>query len=98
MARLVYLIVFTPQMEPMRAFYQNGVGLRSVESGPEWISFDTAGAAFALHPRSHDGERTAQLSFHSLNLRDDLERLRRAGVVPGEIKEEGPVRFASFQD
>src|SRR5690349_21629593 len=98
MGRLVYVIVFTPQMESMRAFYQNGIGLRSVESDPEWISFDSAGATLALHPLSHGGERTSQLSFQTTNLGDDLDRLRRAGIVHGEIHQEGPVRFASFQD
>jgi len=98
MGRLVYVIVFTPQMESMRAFYQNGIGLRSIESSAEWISFDSAGATLALHPLSHGGERTSQLSFQTSNLGDDLDRLRRAGIVHGEIHQEGPVRFASFQD
>jgi catechol 2,3-dioxygenase-like lactoylglutathione lyase family enzyme len=48
MNRLLYVIVLTPDLERMKRFYQDAVGLDVVVDSPAFVSFNTGGASLAL--------------------------------------------------
>lgn len=49
MSRLSHVIVFTPDVERMRRFYQNRVGIAVAREGHGWVALRPAGAALWLH-------------------------------------------------
>jgi len=54
--RLATVVLYTPQIERMKSFYGDQLGLPIRSEGPDWIEFDTEGATLALH-RMPDPER-----------------------------------------
>jgi catechol 2,3-dioxygenase-like lactoylglutathione lyase family enzyme len=47
--KLATVMVFVKDLERMRAFYRDALGLAIVENLPGWVRFDAGGASFALH-------------------------------------------------
>jgi len=77
MNRLVYVILFTPQIEAMKKFYGEQIGLPARANGPEWVEFDTAGATLALHAMPDPNRRGVMFRL----LVDDVEqRFRELGA------------------
>ncbi len=50
MDRLTYVILVTSDMERMKRFYRDQLGLRLRVDKPRWVEFETAGATLALNP------------------------------------------------
>ncbi len=99
MRRLVQIIVFTPDVEALRHFYEGGIGLHPVYAGPNWTSYRTAGATLALHPLDGTHQREIELTFDSHDVEAEVERLRARGVVPvGEIQEQDYGTTVQFRD
>ena len=48
MSSLREVIIFTPNIDGMREFYEGGVGLSAALAGPNRVTFDTAGTTLAL--------------------------------------------------
>jgi len=82
MRRLVQIIIFTPDVEALRRFYEGGIGLHPVYAGPNWTSYRTSGVTLALHPLSGAHQREFELTFDSPDVAAEVERLRGRGVVP----------------
>ncbi len=98
MSRLKKVIVFTPDMDSMRSFYENGVGLRTTIADPHWTSFETGGASLALHPLPDGREREIELAFETPAIDAEVERLRAHGVETGEIRSGSSGRVIQFRD
>jgi len=98
MSRLKEVIVFTPEMDSMRSFYENGVGLRTTIADPHWTSFETGGASLALHPLPDGREREIELGFETPAIEAELDRLRAHGVEIGEIRSGSFGRVVQFRD
>ncbi len=98
MSLLSEVIVFTPGMDGMRAFYERGVGLRANQASPHWTSYDTGAATLALHPLPAGREREIELTLETDALESDLARLRERGVDLGPVRSESFGRFAQFRD
>lgn len=99
MRRLVQIIVFTPDVERMRAFYEQGIGLHPVYAGPNWTSYRTAGATLALHPLAGRHGRELELTFESHNILADVEAMRARGVDTfGEIQGQSYGTTIQFRD
>jgi catechol 2,3-dioxygenase-like lactoylglutathione lyase family enzyme len=110
MSSLREVIVFTPNLDSMREFYEGGVGLAAAHAETGRIAFDTGGATLALHglagaPASSDptglagaGEREIELVFESFSIDADVERLRTRGVDVGEGRPDGSGRRVRFRD
>jgi predicted enzyme related to lactoylglutathione lyase len=99
MRRLVQIILFTPDVEGMRSFYEEGVGLHPVYAGPNWTSYRTAGVTLALHPLAGMHQREIELTFDSPDIGAEVERFRSWGLHPvGEIQEQPYGTTVQFRD
>jgi predicted enzyme related to lactoylglutathione lyase len=50
MERVTYVILVTSDMERMKRFYRDQLGLKLRLDRPRWVEFETAGATLALNP------------------------------------------------
>ena len=98
MNRLIEIIAFTPELDRMRQFYEQGVGLPAPRAEEARACFDTAGVPFALQRADGDGARAIQLTFESGDLDADVRRLAERGVQVGPVRADGGGRTASFRD
>jgi catechol 2,3-dioxygenase-like lactoylglutathione lyase family enzyme len=99
MRRLVQIILFTPDVEAMRAFYEDGVGLHPVYAGPNWTSYRTAGVTLALHPLQGGHQREIELTFDSPDVAAEAARFASWGLHPvGEIQEQPYGTTVQFRD
>ncbi len=99
MRRLVQIILFTPDVEAMRAFYEDGVGLHPVYAGPHWTSYRTAAVTLALHPLEGGHEREIELTFDSPDVTAEVARFGSWGLHPaGEVQEQPYGTTVQFRD
>jgi catechol 2,3-dioxygenase-like lactoylglutathione lyase family enzyme len=99
MRRLVQIILFTPDMEAARKFYEEGIGLYPVYAGPNWTSYRTGGVTLALHPLGGMHRREIELTFDSPDLKAEVEHFRTWGLHPaGEIQDQPYGATAQFRD
>ncbi len=99
MRRLVQIILFTPDVEAARKFYEEGIGLYPVYAGPNWTSYRTAGVTLALHPLGAMHRHEIELTFDSPDVKGEVDRLRNRGLHPvGEIQEQPYGTTAQFRD
>ncbi|HVP15557.1 MAG TPA: VOC family protein [Terriglobales bacterium] len=99
MRRLVQIILFTPDVESMRHFYEEGIGLYPVYAGPNWTSYRTAGVTLAIHPLGNLHRREIELTFDSPDARREVESFRTWGVHPvGEIQDQTYGTTVQFRD
>ena len=99
MRRLVQIILFTPDVEATRRFYEDGVGLHPVYAGPNWTSYRTAGVTLALHPLGAVHQREIELTFDTPDVEGEVERFRNWGLRPvGEIQEQPYGTTVQFRD
>ena len=99
MRRLVQIILFTPDMEAARKFYEEGIGLYPVYAGPNWTSYRTAGVTLALHPLGAMHRHEIELTFDSPDVKAEVERFRTWGLHPaGEIQEQPYGTTVQFRD
>jgi catechol 2,3-dioxygenase-like lactoylglutathione lyase family enzyme len=99
MRRLVQIILFTPDVEAARKFYEEGIGLYPVYAGPNWTSYRTAGVTLALHPLGAMHRHEIELTFDSPDVKAEVERFRTWGLHPaGEIQDRPYGTTAQFRD
>jgi len=101
MSSLSEVIVFTPNLQSMKEFYETGVGLAAADAGPQRVHLDTAGTILTLHggaPDSGAPEREIELAFETLSIDADVERLRARGVEVGAVHADGSGQRVSFRD
>jgi len=99
MRRLVQIILFTPDVEASRKFYEEGIGLYPVYAGPNWTSYRTSGVTLALHPLGDLHRREIELTFDSPDVQAEVERFRAWGLRPvSEIQEQPYGTTAQFRD
>lgn len=99
MRRLVQIILFTPDVEAMRAFYEDGVGLHPVYAGPNWTSYRTAGVTLALHPLTGGHEREIELTFDSPDVAAEVSGFASWGMQPaGEVQDQPYGTTVQFRD
>lgn len=101
MSSLREVIVFTPNLDGMREFYESGVGLTVGHAGPNRIHFDTARATLALQGFAEapgTQERGIELAFETLSIETDVQRLRARGVEVSEIRSDGSGRRVQLRD
>ncbi len=99
MRRLVQIILFTPDVDAMRSFYEEGMGLRPVYAGPNWTSYRTAGATLALHPLEGGHRQEIELTFDSPDVEAEVERFRSWGVhATSEVQGQSYGTTVQFRD
>ncbi len=99
MRRLVQIILFTPDVEALRTFYEEGMGLRPIYAGPNWTSYRTAGATLALHPLTGGHRQEIELTFDSPDVEAEVERFRNWGVhATSEVQGQSYGTTVQFRD
>ena len=99
MSRLDEIIVFTPNLERMRDWYEDRIGLRVREELPDWVQFQTAGIHLGLHATWEGHERETAMVFEVPDLERAVAAVRRRRIeVTVESKPELFERLAWFRD
>ena len=100
MDRLSHVILFTGDVAGMRRFYEETVGLAIRQASPEWVEFDTGGAALALQAMPDAGSRGVQLRFVTTAIDARVRWLADRGVKidPPGIETFGWGRLARLRD
>src|SRR3954466_7410777 len=89
MIKAVHAIVFAPDAEEARAFFQDVLELDSVDAGGGWLIFALPPAELACHP-ADGGEAHHELYLMCDDVEATLEELRGNGVEPaGEVSDQG---------
>jgi extradiol dioxygenase family protein len=68
MCRLGYAIAFTKNLDAMREFYEEQVGLRVRRRDAQWVEFETGGATLALHHSPDERKQGLVLRFTAADL------------------------------
>ena len=102
MAARLTVHVYTPQLERVRRFYEEGLGVRPSGHSPAWLPFELDGATFALHAVQHDDDRPVDhvnLTFVVDNIEAAVERCKQHGAtVLRGLADEAFGRRAILQD
>ncbi len=80
MSRLSHAIAFTRNFDSMREFYERQVGLRVRHQEPQWVEFETGGAALALHEMMDESRQGLMVRFETANLDAERRALLGRGV------------------
>src|SRR5437867_3739484 len=78
--RLLYCMAFTTDVEQMKVFYRDGIGLPIASESPFFVQFGTNGASLALLAIQPSQKREFELCFESSNIVSDVAELRGRGV------------------
>jgi predicted enzyme related to lactoylglutathione lyase len=82
-------IVFSPQAERVRAFFDDVIGLPSIDAGGGWLIFALPPAELAVHP-SDDGETRHELYLMCDDIEATLAELTAKGAeVVGDVSDQG---------
>lgn len=84
----MHAIVFSPDAEKVRAFFQDVLDLPSVDAGGGWLIFALPPAELAVHPA--EGEGRHELYLMCDDIQATLAELRGKGVeVAREVADQG---------
>ena len=79
MSQLLHVILFTPDLSRLRAYYAETLGFEPEgDDPPHWVDFRTSGAVLALHPTSEHHAQHVQLSEVLVHPAHDHQRLARS--------------------
>lgn len=99
MGRLHCIILFTPELERQKAFYEQKLGLKVSHESPGWVSFDLRGALLALRAAPAGAGPELQLAITAQPLEARIEALQAKGVVfEGGIEDAPTCRLAVIRD
>jgi predicted enzyme related to lactoylglutathione lyase len=99
MFRLMEVLLYTPDMAHLRAFYERVLGLKFRTASPSWTAYQTGGALLALRPLPEGQSPYIELTFATGDLDAALRELVAHGVaVSGQIEMHGWGRLARLRD
>ena len=99
MSRLSHVIIFTPDVERMRRFYQDRIGIALAREGHGWAALRPAGAALWLHTLGARHQREIAIAFHVDDLDAAVVALRAHGTDVTERDNDAIFgRVAYFRD
>jgi predicted enzyme related to lactoylglutathione lyase len=81
MDRLTYVILVTADIERMKRFYRDQLGLRVRVDRPRWVEFETAGATLALNPVTDLRPRGIEVVLDVPDVLDRKQELESRGVT-----------------
>lgn len=80
MNRLLYAIAFTSNIDEMKRFYRDQIGLGVSTDSPYWVSFESPGAGFALLAVRPEQKREIEMCFESSDVTRHRALLASRGV------------------
>jgi predicted enzyme related to lactoylglutathione lyase len=99
MFRLMEVLLYTPDMARMRAFYEHQLGLRYDSAGDRWTAYRTRGGLLALRPLPEGHAPYAEITFETGDIEAATRALHDRGArVTGEIEMHGWGRLVRFLD
>ena len=99
MSRLTHIIVFTPDVERLRRFYQDRIGLGVAREGHGWVALRPAGAALWLHGLGRRHKAEVGIALHVEDLDAAITALRAHGTDVTERDNDAIFgRIAYFRD
>lgn len=99
MSRLTHVIIFTPDVEPMRRFYRDRIGIAVAREGHGWAALRPAGAALWLHALGRRHRQEIAIAFHVEDLDAAITALRAHGTDVTERANDAIFgRIATFRD
>lgn len=100
MSQLLHVILFTPDLSRMRAYYAETLGFEPEgDDPPHWVDFRTGGAVLALHPTSEQHAQHVQLSFAVDDIEAEVKAMQARGVqFEDEIHEQPYGRLVHLHD
>jgi len=99
MFRLMEVLLFTPDMSRMRAFYERAIGLRHDSASDRWTSYPARGALLALRPTGEGLAPYAEIAFSTDDFEGALRILRDHGApITEEVSNQSWGRLARFRD
>jgi catechol 2,3-dioxygenase-like lactoylglutathione lyase family enzyme len=88
------VILFTPNLAAMTAFYRDILGLEIANREDGWVEFRAGGCCVALHAgKSEVGSRPPKLVFHATDVAATRAALVKRGLIAA-----GPVKSAARFD
>ena len=86
--KMARVILFTGQMDVMRRFYGDVLGLKLVTSEKGWREFAAGGATIALHSGpSSPGRKGPKIVFHAKDVAAARETLVAQGAKFGKVRQ-----------
>jgi catechol 2,3-dioxygenase-like lactoylglutathione lyase family enzyme len=80
------IILFTPNMDEMTAFYRDVMGLKIAGREKGWVDFDAGGCALALHAgKSVVGKRSPKISFYVKDVAAARATLGKRGLALSKV-------------
>ncbi len=79
-----HIVVYSKNAEADRAFFRDGLGLKSVDAGHGWLIFALPPAEAAFPPSE---EETRELYFMCDDLKAEMASLARKGVKCSKVEE-----------
>src|SRR5881628_1033720 len=99
MTRLRFVIAFTSDVEQMKRFYRDLVGLRIASESPFFVEFESDGAALSLLAVRPGQKREIELCFETPDVERDTAALRGRGVdFLDEIRQQEFGKVVHFRD
>jgi predicted enzyme related to lactoylglutathione lyase len=84
----IHAVVFSPEVEKVRAFFADVVGMPSVDAGGGWLVFALPPAELAVHPAEGAGRHQLYLMCDDIQV--TLAELRSKGVeVARDVSDQG---------
>src|SRR5205814_1998079 len=80
-----HVIVYSKDAEADRAFFRDGLGLKSVDAGHGWLIFALPPGEVAFHPSNENGFH--ELYFICGDLKAEMTSLAQKGVKCSEVQE-----------
>ncbi len=81
------IILFTPNLEEMTAFYRDIIGLKPLAGEKGWVDFDAGACRLALHAGpSEIGKRPPKLAFFAADVALVRASLMKRGARFGAVK------------
>src|SRR5262245_4708599 len=81
-----HVVIYTTDADADRAFFQDVLGLSSVDAGHGWLIFALPPAEAAFHPTDTNGQ--AELYLTCDDVQAEMRELQAKGVTCSEVHEE----------
>jgi catechol 2,3-dioxygenase-like lactoylglutathione lyase family enzyme len=94
------VILFTPNLTQMTAFYREVLGLDVTAQEPGWVDLAAGGCSLALHAgKSTPGNRPPKLAFYAADVAETRSALVQRGLAhAGPVKSTGRFEMCDCKD
>ena len=80
------IVLFTPNIDRLRAFYETVIGLKVVGAEPGWVDFNAGPVRLALHEGGgQPGKRPPKIAFYAQDVAAARAALVKKGAKMGKL-------------